>query len=897
MTTNDTAALKRTLSTSAGQMAYFSLAEAEKTGLTNVSRMPFTLKIILEAALRQLDGDLITDAHLNTLLAWQRSGGDDSAEIPFKPARIIMQDFTGVPAIVDLAAMRDSLRDLKGDPKLINPLIPVDLIIDHSVQVDRYGSAGALAFNSAREFERNRERYEFLKWASTAFSNFTVVPPATGICHQVNLEYLARVVRTSRENGETVAFPDTLLGTDSHTTMINGLGVLGWGVGGIEAEAAMLGQPLYMQLPQVIGMKMTGVLQQGVTATDLVLAVTNLLRKEGVVGKFVEFFGQGLSALSLPDRATISNMCPEYGATAALFPVDDSSLRYLELTGRAQLVELVEKYTKEQGLFRTDAMDGIEYAKVVSLDLGSVKPSIAGPKRPQDKIELHDVPGSFDKYLKDSAAARKKAVGATGKPVPVELDGEDVELSNGDVAIAAITSCTNTSNPSVMIGAALIAKKAVERGLKVKPSVKTSMAPGSRVVTRYLELAGLMPFMEALGFHVVGYGCTTCIGNSGPLKKEISDAILGNDMLVAGVLSGNRNFEGRIHPEVRANYLASPPLVIAYALAGSMEVDLTSDPLGHDPNGEPVYLKDLWPTAEEINRIIQKSVTPKMYQEEYSNVYTGNDTWNDIKLSGGEIYDWNKASTYIRRPPFFEGLTKDVPHVRNISNARALAYLGESVTTDHISPAGMIPLDSPAADWLRDHGVTVEEFNTYGSRRGNHEVMMRGTFGNIRIRNRLAPDTEGGYTRHLPDGGQMSIYDAGMQYQKEGVPLIVLAGKDYGMGSSRDWAAKGTILLGVQAVIAESYERIHRSNLIGMGVLPLQFKAGDTAAGLGLTGEEIFDIEPVSAPGQELTVTARSSSGGASKSFKVLARIDTSVELVYYKNGGILHTLIRKMAS
>ncbi|HUX14571.1 MAG TPA: aconitate hydratase AcnA [Spirochaetia bacterium] len=895
MTNKEIAALKKSFTTAAGPLTYFSLAEAEKRGMTAVSRMPYTLKIILEAILRQLDGDLITDSHLEAVLKWDRPAADEAVgEIPFKPARIIMQDFTGVPAIVDLAAMRDSLGALKGDPKLINPLIPVDLIIDHSVQVDRYGSTGALAFNAAREFERNRERYEFLKWASKVFSNFTVVPPATGICHQVNLEYLARVVQTSTDGGETMAYPDTLLGTDSHTTMINGLGVLGWGVGGIEAEAAMLGQPLYMQLPEVIGMKMAGHLNQGVTATDLVLAVTNVLRKEGVVGKFVEFFGDGLTDLSLPDRATISNMCPEYGATAALFPVDESSLRYLELTGRAQLVELVEKYTKAQGLFRDSSMEKIQYAKAVTLDLGSVKPSIAGPKRPQDKIELRDVPGSFSKYLTESRAAKKNGDSKGSTPVHLHIEGDEVELSNGDVAIAAITSCTNTSNPSVMIGAALIAKRAVELGLKVKPYVKTSMAPGSRVVTRYLELAGLMPYLEALGFHVVGYGCTTCIGNSGPLKKEISEAILDNNMLVAGVLSGNRNFEGRIHPEVRANYLASPPLVVAYALAGSMDIDLTSDPIGNGPNGEPVYLKDLWPTTEEINQIIRTSVTPKMYGEEYSNVYTGNETWNDIKLSGGQIYDWKADSTYIRRPPFFEGLTTTVPSVKKIEKARVLAYLGESVTTDHISPAGMIPLDSPAADWLREHEVTVEEFNTYGSRRGNHEVMMRGTFGNIRIRNRLVPGTEGGLTRHLPDGEQMSIYDAAMRYQKDSVPLVVLAGKDYGMGSSRDWAAKGTILLGVTAVIAESYERIHRSNLIGMGVLPLQFAAGESASSLGLTGEEEFDIEPVGAAGQELTITARSS--GGTKSFKVRARIDTSVELVYYKNGGILHTLIRKMA-
>ncbi len=898
MNTNDIAGLKKKLSLSSGDVTYYSLNELEKQGFAGVTRMPYTLKIILEAVLRQLDGDLITEDHLNAMLAWNKKDGA-GGEIPFKPARIIMQDFTGVPAIVDLAAMRDSLSDLDGDPKLINPLIPVDLIIDHSVQVDRYGSTSALAFNAAREFERNRERYEFLKWASKAFANFTVVPPATGICHQVNLEYLARVVQTAKVNGETYAYPDTLLGTDSHTTMINGLGILGWGVGGIEAEAAMLGQPLYMQMPDVVGLKMTGRLDQGVTATDLVLAVTSVLRKHGVVGKFVEFFGEGLAALSLPDRATISNMCPEYGATAALFPVDESSLRYLELTGRSELVELVGQYAKAQGIFRDKSMEQIEYASVVTLDLSTVKPSIAGPKRPQDKIELAEVPIEFKGFIKDSgkkipAGSAAAETARKGTAIQLHLKGEDVEFKSGDVAIAAITSCTNTSNPSVMIGAGLIAKKAVELGLKIKPYVKTSLAPGSRVVTRYLDLAGLMPYLEALGFHLVGYGCTTCIGNSGPLNKTVSDAIIENDMVVAGVLSGNRNFEGRIHPEVRANFLASPPLVIAYALAGTMNIDLTKDPLGQDPNGQPVYLKDLWPTQNEINELITRSVTPKMYHDEYSNVFTGNDTWNDIKLSGEDIYDWKSESTYIRRPPFFEGLTRDIPAAREIKGARVLAYLGESVTTDHISPAGMIPLDSPAAQWLRDREVEVVDFNTYGSRRGNHEVMMRGTFGNIRIKNNLVSGVEGGYTRYLPSGEQMAIYDAAMKYADDGTPLVILAGKDYGMGSSRDWAAKGTVLLGVRAVIAESYERIHRSNLIGMGVMPLQFKSGETAASLGLTGEEAFDIEPVTKPGQEITVTASGKTG--TKSFTVTARIDTTVELQYYRNEGILHTLIRKMA-
>ena len=888
MTSKDIAGLKKSLSTASGTVTYFSLNELEKNGFTNVSKMPYTLKIILEAILRQLDGDLVTEEHLNAVLAWQK-GPDATGEIPFKPARIVMQDFTGVPAIVDLATMRDSLKELHGDPKQINPLIPVDLIIDHSVQVDHFGSSGSLAFNAALEFERNRERYEFLKWASSVFSNFTVVPPATGICHQVNLEYLARVVQTAKSGGETYAFPDTLLGTDSHTTMINGLGVLGWGVGGIEAEAAMLGQPLYMQMPEVVGLKMTGRLAEGVTATDLVLVVTNLLRKHGVVNKFVEFFGEGLSSLSLPDRATISNMCPEYGATAAFFPIDDKSLRYLELTGRSNLVDLVEKYTKAQGLYLDSSMERIQYTSVVTLDLSTVHPSIAGPKRPQDKMELADVPIQFKGFIKESS----KATSEPSLPVMLKFGDDEVEFKNGDVAIAAITSCTNTSNPSVMIGAGLMAKKAIELGLKVKPFVKTSLAPGSRVVTRYLELAGLMPYLEGLGFHLVGYGCTTCIGNSGPLNSIVSDAIIKNNMVVAGVLSGNRNFEGRIHPEVRANFLASPPLVIAYALAGRMDIDLNKDAIGLDPNGEPVYMKDLWPTQEEIDVLIRSSVTPKMYSEEYSNVYSGNDTWNEIRLSGGDIYDWKSDSTYIRKPPFFDGLTKTVPDLRDIKGARVLAFLGDSVTTDHISPAGMIANDGPAAKWLRDQRVEKVDFNTFGSRRGNHEVMMRGTFANIRIKNKLVPGVEGGYTRHLPDGAQLSIYDAAMKYEQESTPLVILSGKDYGMGSSRDWAAKGTVLLGVRAVIAESYERIHRSNLVGMGVLPLQFKAGETAETLGLDGTEVFDIEPVLRPGQQLTVTARS--GKESKTFTVDARIDTTVELEYYKNGGILHTLVRKM--
>jgi aconitate hydratase len=791
----------------------------------------------------------------------------------------------------------------------------VDLIIDHSVQVDRFGSTMALAHNAEREFERNRERYEFLKWASEVFDNFTVVPPATGICHQVNLEYLAKVVQTADVDGEKMAFPDTLLGTDSHTTMINGLGVLGWGVGGIEAEAAILGQPLYFRLPEVVGFKMTGTLGSGVTATDLVLAVTQRLREHGVVGKFVEYFGSGLDSLSLPDRATISNMCPEYGATAALFPVDELTLEYLALTGRSHLTDLVEKYTREQGIFRGSEGKEAEYTTLLELDLADVRPAIAGPKRPQDKIELPEAKRSFREFLdkvpregSGAGAGADRTLGggssagpATGvgakRSVALEVGGRDIEIEDGSVVISAITSCTNTSNPSVMLGAALLAKKAVELGLRVPGHVKTSLAPGSRVVTRYLESSGLMPYLEALGYHLVGYGCTTCIGNSGPLNPKISKAILDNDIVATSVLSGNRNFEGRIHPEVRGNYLASPPLVIAYGLAGTMDIDLTKDPIGYDPNEEPVYLEDIWPSPEEIAAAVHDSITPEMYDEEYGNVYTGNETWNAIKLSGGDRYDWQDSSTYIRQPTFFEGLTRRPPAVEPIEGARALAMLGESVTTDHISPAGIIPEDSPAAGWLNEHGVERTDFNTYGSRRGNHEVMIRGTFGNIRIRNQLAPGTEGGYTKHLPDGEVTTIYEASQRYTEEGIPLIVIAGKDYGMGSSRDWAAKGTILLGVRAVIAESYERIHRSNLIGMGVLPLQFEEGENAAALSLTGEEEFDIEPVTEPGQKVQVTVRGSNGaGDDKKFTVTARVDTGVEMEYYRNGGILHTMLRKLA-
>jgi aconitate hydratase len=873
------------LSTRTGRVSYLSLERIGRKAGVDMARLPLTIKIMIEQVARAIDGKTVTEEHLESILRWPGSG---AGEMPFKPARVIMQDFTGVPAVVDLAVMRDAFAALGGDPRRINPLIPVDLVIDHSVQVDRYGSAGACEYNAAREFERNRERYEFLKWAAGVFADFTVVPPATGIVHQVNLEYLASVVQVRRSGGVEVAFPDTVLGTDSHTTMVNGVGVLGWGVGGIEAEAAMLGQPMYMPMPVVIGVRLSGRLAEGVTATDLVLTVTQMLRRHGVVEKFVEFFGPGLDSLAVADRATISNMCPEYGATAALFPVDDAALRYLRVTGRSEdRVDLVEKYCRAQGLFRTPGFPDPRYSATLELDIGTVRPAVAGPKRPQDRLALGETKGRFDEFV---SSLRK----GPARKVKARLNGGEAELGDGTVVISAITSCTNTSNPSVMIAAGLLAKKAVERGLKVPPWVKTSLAPGSRVVTRYLELAGLTPYLDRLGYELVGYGCTTCIGNSGPLDEGVSRAINAGDLVVAAVLSGNRNFEGRIHPEVRANYLASPPLVIAYGLAGTIGIDLDKDPLGRGGDGRPVYLRDIWPTHEEVRMLVEETVTPALFREEYANVYTGNKVWNEIRLEKGDRYRWQPESTYIRQAPFFEGLSREAPPVAPIRGARVLAFLGDSVTTDHISPAGMIPGDSPAADWLRGHGVDVAEFNTFGSRRGNHEVMMRGTFGNIRIRNRLAPGKEGGYTRRLPDGPVESIYDAAMSYRKEGVPLLVIAGKDYGMGSSRDWAAKGAILLGVRAVLAESFERIHRSNLIGMGVLPLVFVDGQTPQSLGLTGEEVFEIEPVSRPGQRLSVSARAP--GGEKKFTVLSRIDAGVELDYYRNGGILHTLLRSLA-
>ena len=869
------------LKTRQGRFTYWSLPALEKQGLAAISAMPFAIRVLLEQALRQVDGFTVREEDVRTLCRWKEKS---SREIPFKPARVVMQDFTGVPAIVDLAAMRDAMAALGGDPRRINPVIPVDLVIDHSVQVDRFASSGALAANAELEFTRNRERYEFLRWGARSFAGFRVVPPATGIVHQVNLEYLAQVVMTREEGGGRSAFPDTLVGTDSHTPMINGIGVLGWGVGGIEAEAALLGQPLYMLIPEVVGFRLSGELASGVTATDLVLTVTQSLRRHGVVDKIVEFFGPGLGKLSVADRATIGNMSPEYGATAGFFPVDSQTLEYLTFTGRPEeQVELVERYCKEQGLFRESEAPRPEYSSFLELDLGSVEPSLAGPRRPQDRIPLPKAKGSWKAAGEGSGAA---------EGVGVQVAGQNLRLRDGDVVIAAITSCTNTSNPAVMLAAGLLARKAVRLGLQVPAYVKTSLAPGSRVVTRYLERAGLAPYLEALGFHLVGYGCTTCIGNSGPLHPAVSRAIQEKGLNVAAVLSGNRNFEGRIHAEVRSNYLASPPLVVAYALAGSMERDLTSEPIGLDRNEQPVYLKDLWPSPEEVQEAIRSCLSPEMFRAEYADVFDGNPTWNRVKVVEAERYQWSESSTYIRQPPFFTGLPREASPPAAIRGARVLAWLGDSVTTDHISPAGSISAAGPAGRWLLAQGVPREEFNSYGSRRGNHEVMIRGTFANIRIKNRLVPGVEGGFTRHLPSGEKLYIAEAAERYAAEGVCLLVLAGKEYGSGSSRDWAAKGTLLLGVRAVIAESYERIHRSNLLGMGVLPLQFRAGEGAASLGLSGEEQYDLEAPASPAQELEVVARAADGGR-KSFRVLARVDTAVELEYYRHGGILPAVLR----
>jgi aconitate hydratase len=901
----------------------------------DVARLPYSLKVLLENALRLEDGDAVTAENVEAIASWDAKA-EPSVEIPFQPARVLMQDFTGVPAIVDLAAMRDAMEDLGSDPAKINPLVPVDLIIDHSVQVDAFGNPRAFDINADRDYERNGERYAFLRWGQQAFDNFRVVPPATGICHQVNLEYLGQVVFTREANGATQAYPDTLVGTDSHTTMINGLGVLGWGVGGIEAEAAMLGQPISMLLPQVLGFRLSGELSEGATATDLVLTVTEMLRERGVVGKFVEFFGPGLHTLGLADRATIGNMSPEFGSTCAIFPVDRETLRYLEFTGRpTELIELVDAYAREQGTFHSEDSEEPTFSETLELDLSDVEPSIAGPKRPQDRIALADAKAAFIESLREfdpDAAAElgnnyDEAVAGSfpasdppgedhnderGKPhhvdtstavaderraddvVPVTLeDGTEVELDHGRVVIAAITSCTNTSNPSVMVGAGLLAKKAVERGLDSKPWVKTSLAPGSTVVTDYLEQAGLTEYLDQLGFNLVGYGCTTCIGNSGPLPEAISAAVNDNDLVVCSVLSGNRNFEGRIQQDVRNNYLASPPLCVAYALAGRMDIDLLEDPLGEGSDGEPVYLRDLWPSSAEIKQTVEDAVRSDMFKRSYADVFTGDDRWRSLETPEGDRYTW-PDSTYVRKPTFFEGMAPEPEPIEPITGARVLAVLGDSVTTDHISPAGAIKKDSPAGQWLIDNGVEPRDFNSYGSRRGNHEVMVRGTFANVRLRNELV-DREGGYTRHFPDGDETTIYEAATAYADDGVPLVVLAGKEYGSGSSRDWAAKGTALLGVRAVIAESFERIHRSNLIGMGVLPLQFPDGESAGSLGLTGSETIDVGDLE-NGEARSVEVKAEADdGEPIGFDARVRLDTPNEIRYFQHGGILHRVLREL--
>jgi aconitate hydratase len=870
----------------------FRLDLLENAGFKNISRLPVSLKVLLENLLRQEDNHHVTKGDIEALANWNPKVKSEK-EIAFMPARVLMQDLTGVPAVVDLAAMREAMKRLGGDPKRINPLAPVDLVIDHSVQVDFFGTADALHKNSEIEFKRNVERYAFLRWGQTAFDNFRLIPPDTGICHQVNLEYLAPVVFRAQKDGAHFAYPDTVVGTDSHTTMINGLGVVGWGVGGIEAEAALLGQPIIMLIPEVIGFKLHGKLPEGATATDLVLTVVQMLRKKGVVEKFVEFYGAGLSSLSLADRATIGNMGPEYGATIGYFPIDDETLRYLELTGRDRhLIDLVESYAKEQGMFRTDSSPDPMFTDSLELDLATVVPSLSGPRRPQDRIPLTESKKSF----KEALPSLMKG-GDVNKTVTVQNNGDKFQLTHGSVVISAITSCTNTSNPSVMIGAGLLAKKAAERGLASKPWVKTSLAPGSKVVTEYLKDSGLLPYLEDIGFHLVGYGCTTCIGNSGPLPEPVVNAIQEGDLVAAAVLSGNRNFEGRIHPNVRANYLASPPLVVAYALAGHMDTDLYNEPLGTDAEGKAVFLRDIWPTPEEVQETMRKSVRSEMFTKEYSRATEGDEQWKSMPVPHGELFEWDPQSTYVREAPYFDGMSKTPAEIKEIKGARVLALLGDSVTTDHISPAGSIERNGPAARYLTNNDVLPKDFNQYGARRGNHEVMMRGTFANIRLKNMLAPGTEGGVTVHLPDKKPMSIYDAAMQYQKEGTPLMIVAGKEYGSGSSRDWAAKGPRLLGVKAVIAESYERIHRSNLIGMGIVPLQFKLGENLKSYNLTGFETFEIVGISAGlklRQTLTVRATKDDGEVQE-FTVICRIDTPAELEYYRHGGILEFVLRQL--
>ncbi len=938
---------RSTLSVGGSTYTYYSLPALAKQGF-DLARLPFSLKILLENLVRREDGVNVTAADICFLATW-KAEAEPSREIAYMPARVLMQDFTGVPAIVDLAAMRDAMKTLGGDPEKINPLVPAELVIDHSVQVDEFGSARAYDANSLLEFQRNRERYAFLKWGQTGFRNFSAVPPGMGICHQVNLEYLARVVFTKEESGETVAYPDTLVGTDSHTTMINGLGVLGWGVGGIEAEAAMLGQPVSMLIPQVVGYKLTGKLREGATATDLVLTVTEALRKLGVVGKFVEFYGPGIAELPLADRATISNMAPEYGATCGIFPVDEETLRYLRLTGRsAEQIALVEAYYKAQGLFHTAETPGAEYTQTLELDLATVEPSVAGPKRPQDRVLLSDAGPSFLKQLPTLLGNSAKASGeraalrwstttavqdrelapalaaganegldrglaqavpqgdnhAAGNTVKGRFGvNPDDYLDHGSIVIAAITSCTNTSNPSVMIAAGLLAKKAVEKGLTVPPWVKTSLAPGSRVVTDYYQKSGLLPYLEKLRFNVVGYGCTTCIGNSGPLPSDVSDSINEHGLVAVSVLSGNRNFEGRVNVDVRANYLMSPPLVVAYAIAGRIDHDFANDPLGTDADGKPVLLADIWPTQAEVSEAIEKGLSSESFTREYATVTDGDANWQGLKFPSGDTYGWEPDSTYIRKAPYFDGITPQPAPIEEITGARVLAILGDSVTTDHISPAGSIKLNGPAGKYLTEHGVTAADFNSYGSRRGNHEVMVRGTFANVRLRNKLAPGTEGGVTRLLPEGTGMSIYDASVAYAERGIPLVILAGKEYGSGSSRDWAAKGPKLLGVRAVIAESFERIHRSNLVGMGILPLQFEPGQTVESLGLTGEETYSfpglkamLDSKFASGKTLAVLATAPDGTV-KSINTHVRIDTPQEISYYEHGGILQYVLRSLAN
>ncbi|WP_027330230.1 aconitate hydratase AcnA [Marinimicrobium agarilyticum] len=892
---------------------YFPFSEVEKR--YNVQKLPYSLRILLENLLRHSDTGLVSDADIEALASWDPKA-QPSQEIAFVPARVVLQDFTGVPAIVDLAAMRDAVKSLGGKPEQINPLSPVELVIDHSVMVDYFGGEDSFKKNTEVEIKRNRERYQFLRWGQKAFDNFKVVPPGTGIVHQVNLEYLARGVFTREKDGQLEAYPDTLVGTDSHTTMINGLGVLGWGVGGIEAEAAMLGQPISMLIPQVVGFKMTGKLPEGATATDLVLTVTQMLRKLGVVGKFVEFYGPGLKHLTLADRATIGNMAPEYGATCGIFPVDQQTLDYLTFTGRSkEQVELVEQYMKTMGLWHDDDSPDAEYSDILELDLSTVEPCIAGPKRPQDRISLKDSKPAFHKVLEEIGHHHENTIASTeqdfaaeggaaavgGVPladqgaVPVEYKGEEFLLKNGAVVIAAITSCTNTSNPAVLMAAGLLAKNARERGLSTKPWVKTSLAPGSKVVTDYLEKADLLDELEGLGFYLVGYGCTTCIGNSGPLPEEISEGIHKGDLTVTSVLSGNRNFEGRIHPDVRANYLASPPLVVAYALAGTMDADLQNEPLGYDADNKPVYLKDIWPSTKDIQKAIESFMEPEMFADKYSDVFSGDESWQALPVKESQLYDW-PDSTYVRKPPFFDGMEAKPAEVKPIEGARCLVKVGDSITTDHISPAGAIMPDSPAGRYLQEQGVKPTDFNSYGSRRGNHEVMMRGTFANVRLKNQMAPGTEGSWTTYLPKNEVISIFDAAERYREDGTPLVVLAGKEYGSGSSRDWAAKGPALLGVRAAIAESYERIHRSNLVGMGILPLQFEEGDSVESLGLTGEEEFDIPVVNADSKTVEVTAKGSDG-KSKTFNAKVRIDTPNEFAYFQNGGILHYVLRNLAS